>query len=486
MSRARRVALPLGAAAALMAAAVAAPLAAQGPPPFPTQPPVLGPLRPLSVPPITVRTLPNGLTLWVAEQHELPLVDVSLIVRTGPEADPADRLGLATLTADLLDEGTTTRSALAIADQAQFLGAQLATFATWEQTTISLHVPTTRLDSALALFADVALRPAFGAEELERLRASRLTALLQARDQGPQIASRLFAHVVFGERHPYGRPVTGTEATTRAITRDDVARFHATWYRPNNAVLLVVGDITPDDAERRIATLFGGWPRAAVPPRAVPAPPATRPTTIVLVDKPGAPQASFRIGGPGIARRSPDAFAVLVMNTVLGGSFTSRLNDNLREKKGYTYGANSGFAQRRGAGPWTASAEVVSAKSDSALLEFLKELRAIRTPVPDAELQKTREYLQRQLAGDFESTRDILGQLVPLAVYGLPRDYWNRYTANVGAVRGTDVQRVARTYIDPERLTIVIVGDRASLEPALRATGVGPIEIRDLDGKIVR
>lgn len=461
-------------------------LHAQPAPSIPTQPPVLGPLRPLSVPPVTVRTLPNGLTLWIAEQHELPLVDVSLIVRTGPEADPADKLGLATLTADLLDEGTATRSALEIADQAQFLGAQLFTAASWDQTTIALHVPTSRLDSALALFADVALRPAFGAAELERLRTSRLTALLQARDQGPQIATRVFSQVVFGDRHPYGRPPGGTEATTKAITREDVTRFHATWYRPNNAVVLVVGDITPDDAERRIAALFGGWTKGTLPPRPVPAAPPTRPTTIVLVDKPGAPQASFRLGGPGIARRSPDAFAVLVMNTVLGGSFTSRLNDNLREKKGYTYGANSGFSQRRGAGPWTASAEVVAAKSDSALLEFLKELRAIRTPVPEPELRKTREYLQRQLAGDFESTRDILGQLVPLAVYGLPREYWNRYTANVGAVRGTDVQRVARTYVDPDRLTIVIVGDRASLEPALRATGVGSIEIRDLDGRVVR
>jgi zinc protease len=470
-----------------LAACVAPSLAAQTPVPpgYPTTPPTLGALKPLSQPPITVRTLPNGLAIWIVEQHELPLVDATLIVRTGPEADPADKLGLATLVADLLDEGTAKRSALALADQTQFLGAQLFTGSGWDQSTISLHVPTARLDSALALMAEVALTPAFAEAELERLRTSRLTALLQLRDQGPAIATRVYSQVVFGGEHPFGRPSNGTEATTKAITRADVAKFHDTWYRPNNAVMLVVGDITPDDAEKRVAALFGAWEKKAVPARRVPSAPAARPTTIVLVDKPSAPQSSFRIGGVGIARRSPDAFPVQVMNTVLGGSFTSRLNDNLREKKGYTYGANSGFSQRRSPGPWTASSEVVAAKSDSALLEFMKELRAIRERVPDAELQKTKEYLQRQLAGDFESTRDIAAQLVPLAVYGLPRDYWSRYTANVGGVTAADVQRAARTYVDPSKLTIVIVGDRKTLEPALKATGVGPIEIRDIEGKVV-
>ncbi len=461
--------------------AAAAPLAAQ----YPTQPPTLGPLRALTLPPTVVRTLPNGLTLWVVEQHELPLVDVRLVVRAGPEVDPQAKLGLATLTANLLDEGTTTRSALELADATQLLGASLFTTSSFESSTVGLHVPAARLDSALALMADVLLRPAFSDTELERQRTNRLTELLQSKDRGPVIASRVVARMIFGTTHPYGRPVDGTESTTKAITRADVVAFHDTWYRPNNATMIIVGDITPDDAERRVAALFGTWQKKAVPARRPPAAPAAQPTTITLVDKPGAPQASFRIGGVGLARRSADAFAVQVMNTTLGGSFTSRLNDNLREKKGYTYGAGSSFAQRRGAGPWLANAEIVSAKSDSALVEFLKELTAIRERLTDAELTKTKDYLQRQLAGDFETTGDIASQLVPLATYGLPLTYWNRYSANIGGVTAADVQRAARTYIDPTKLTIVIVGDRATLEPMLAALKVGPIVVRDADGNPV-
>ena len=490
------------AAAAAAAAALAAALAGCGPKrtaaPAPTatttttttattaapaldrgQRPPLGPAPTLTLPPATERTLPNGLRVVVVEQHELPLVDAVLVVRSGGEADPAGREGLATLTAALLDEGTATRSALAIADQAAYLGITLSTGAAWDASQVALHAPVAQLDSALALMADVVTRPSFPAADFERLKRERATGLLQLRDVGPAIADRAFAQAVFAAGHPYGRPLGGTEASTRAIGRDDVRRFYETHWRPDNATLVVVGDVTPDDVQARLARALGGWTRgSAVPAPVAPATPAAGATRVVLIDKPGAPQSSVRIGLPGVARTDPDYFPLLVMNTILGGSFTSRLNQNLRETRGYTYGAGSGLAMRRGAGAFQASAEVTGTKTDSALVEFLKELRAIADTVPTAELEKAKQYLVLQMPGDFETTGDIAGQLVPLVVYGLPLGYYDRYAQQVRAVTQADVQRVARRVVDPARLAIVVVGDRKTVEPAVRALGLGPVEVR--------
>jgi predicted Zn-dependent peptidase len=212
-------------------------------------------------------------------------------------------------------------------------------------------------------------------------------------------------------------------------------------------------------------------------------PPAPKSTTIYLVDKPGAAQSSFRIGGVGVARNTADYFPLIVMNTALGGSFTSRQNHNLRETKGYTYGASSGFAMRRAPGPFTASAEVVAAKTDSALIEFMRELRAIRDSIPKEELEKTKRYLQLQFPGSFETTGGIAGQLSQLVRYDIPLSFYDSYTERVAAVTQADVQRVARQYIDPERLAIVIVGDRKSIEPGLRATKVGELTVVDITGR---
>ncbi len=445
-----------------------------------TKPPTLGAAPALRVPAITTRQLPNGLKIVIVEQHELPLADVLLQIRSGGEADPPGHSGTAALTAALLTEGTTTRSALEIADQAAFLGVRVGAGSGWEQSTVSLHAPTAQLDSAMALFADVAMRPAFPTADLERVRKVRLTALQQIRDRGPAIADRAYATALYGEQHPYGRPLTGTESSIATISRGDLKSFYDTHYAPNNATLLVVGDVKPDDVERRAQALFGAWAR-----RDVPAPttaPVTRPnaTTLVLIDKPGAAQSSFRLGGIGVPRSTQDYFALQVLNTILGGSFSSRLNQNLRETKGYTYGANSGFAMRRQAGPFTASAEIVSAKSDSALIEFLKELRAIRDTVPSDELAKAKRYLQLSLPEDFETTGSIAGQFLPLITYGIPLDFYNSAVQSIGAVSQADVQRVARQYVDPDKLTLVIVGDRKSIEPGLRALRPGEIIIRDV------
>src|SRR4051812_20820541 len=445
-----------------------------------TKPPTLAPPPPLRVPPITTRQLPNGLQIVVVEQHELPIADVVLEIRNGGEADPVNRTGAAALTSALLTEGTTTRTALQIADQAAFLGVRIGAGSGWEQSTVSLHTPTAQLDSALALFADVALHPAFPAPDLERVRKVRLTSLQQLRDRGPSIADRAYATALYGEQHPYGRPLAGTEASIATISRADLQSFYDTYYRPNSATLLVVGDVRPDDIERRAQALFGGWARGNVPASVNATARTPTATTLVLIDKPGAAQSSFRLGGIGAPRSTKDYFALQVLNTILGGSFTSRLNQNLRETKGYTYGAGSGFSMRRMAGPFTAQAEVVSAKTDSALIEFIKELRAIRDTVPSDELAKAKRYLQLGMPADFETTGSIANQMLPLITYGIPLDFYNTAVQNIGAVTQADVQRVARQYVDPDKLTLVIVGDRKSIEPGLRALRPGEIVIRDI------
>jgi predicted Zn-dependent peptidase len=312
------------------------------------------------------------------------------------------------------------------------------------------------------------------------VRKVRLTSLQQLRDRAPAIADRAFASAVFGEQHPYGRPLAGTEGSLASISREEVQRFYTTYYRPNNATLLVVGDVQPDDVERRARELFGAWARGTVPVPATSTASATKGTTVVLVDKPGAAQTSFRLGGIGAPRSTSDYFPLQVMNTILGGAYSSRLNQNLRETHGYTYGAGSGFGLRRSAGPFIASAEVVTAKTDSALIEFLKELRSIRDTVSADELSRAKRNLQLGLPSSFETTQGIASEFLPLIAYGIPLDFFASAVQQYGAVTQADVQRVARQYVNPDKLTIVVVGDRKVIEPGIRALKPGDIVTRDI------
>jgi predicted Zn-dependent peptidase len=451
-----------------------------------SKPPELGPPPRVSLPPIITRQLANGLKLMIVEQHELPLADFVLLVGSGGTADPSGKTGVANLTSAMLREGTTTRKSLDIADQASFLGISLFPQASWESSTLSLHTPTAQLDSALALFADVALHPSFPANEFDRIKKNRLTELLQLRDQGPAIANLAFPAILYGSAHPYGLPLIGTETSVNGLTTADLQSYYQTNFKPNNATLIIVGDVNPVQIEQKINALFGSWQRGDVPQLTYNEPPKAGVTTIYLIDKPGAAQSSFRIGAVGVPRSTKDYFALTVMNTILGGSFTSRLNQNLREARGYTYGAGSRFDMRRAAGPFSASAEIVSAKSDSALLEFMKELNGIRQSVPADELSRAKRYLQLQLPGNFETTQQIAAALVPVGLYGLPLDYYNNYVQSVEAVTQADVNRVAQQYINPGSLAIVIVGDRKTIEQALKSTNVGPISIRDMSGQVVQ
>ena len=451
--------------------------------PASTTPPSLAAPTTLRIPPIAERTLPNGLRIAIVEQHDVPVVDMMLVVRRGSEADPAGQSGLATLTASLLSEGAGTRDAVALADQIGFLAIRLNASAGLEQSTVSLHSTRATLDSGLALMADMVLRPRFTDADITRLRNVRLTSLLQESDRGPSMADRAFAALVYGPDHPYGRMPAGTRDDVERMSANDVRSFWRTWYRPNNATLIIAGDLTVAEALMKASAAFGTWSRGTLPVLRTVKAPAAAPTTITLIDKPRAAQSSFRIGGVGVARSTPDYYALQVMNTALGGSFTSRLNQNLRETKGYTYGASSGFAMRREAGPFTARAEVVAAKTDSALLEFLRELNVIRSPMPATELAKTKTSLQLSYAERFETSGDLAREIATLVPVGIPLSTLRQYQARMAAVTRGDVQRVAQQHLNPASLTIVIAGDTATLAPALRALKIAPVTVRDARGR---
>jgi predicted Zn-dependent peptidase len=475
----------LGAAAALLAALPPAPLPGQAV--DRAHPPTLPPPPALHVPAVETTTLPNGLRLAVIEMHKVPVVDVTLLIGAGTLSDPDDVPGLATFTAAMLQQGAGSRGALEIADEAAFLGASLNTGAGYDAATASLHVPKRRLGPALDLLADVILRPTFPDTEIARQRDLRRAQILQQHDQPVAMANIAFAAIVFGAAHPFGRPVNGTETSTAALNRDRVLRFYQTYYRPNTTRLLVVGDVTLSEARQMVAARFSGWARGEAPAAPAASVPAAAARTLYLVDKPGAAQSVFRIGHVGVSRATPDYFALEVLNTILGGSFTSRLNQNLRETHGYTYGANSQFAMRLLPGPFVAAASVVTAKTDSALIEFMRELRRIRDDtVPAAELAKAKAYISLGLPAGFETTQGAGRQFSDLLLYDLPLDYYGTYIPRINAVTAADVQRVARQYLDPDHFAIVVVGDRSKIEAGLLALHEGPIVYRDMWGQVTQ
>ncbi|NNG15448.1 MAG: insulinase family protein [Gemmatimonadales bacterium] len=459
-----------------------------------TKPPVLAPPPSLQLPDIATATLPNGLTLHVVEMREVPLVQFTLAVAGGGREDHAVP-GLASFTADMLDEGADTLDAFGIAALAEYYGANLRTTASWDEIRVSLKVPRRNLDPALALMAAVTLRPTFRSTEVTRQRDLRLARILQERDRPETVASLAFNAIVFPERHPYHASLTGDSLSTVGLDSTVVRNFYHQVFCAGRATLIVTGDM--DLAEARAATQrhLGAWQECSPAPlRAVEAKhdlpsPVTLTidqTRVYLIDKPGAAQSVIRIGGPGISRHHEDYIAIEVMNTILGGSFSSRLNSNLRETKGYTYGARSRFSYRPMPGPFTAGASVRTDVTDSSLVEFFREIRAIRdAPVSPTELERAKAYLALGLAGDFETTSQMAGNVAELLTFGLPLTYYNDYVQRVMAVTGEEVQRVARHHLRPDNVAIVVVGDLARIREDVEALALGPSTVRDLFGQPV-
>jgi len=454
---------------------------APGQKPDRSAPPPPGPLPELHLPAVQHATLSGGIPVVLLEKHNLPLVQIEVAVKGGVAEDPPGKAGVASLTATMMQEGAGGRDALAFADAVDFLGATLTAYAGWHTSGASLHTVSAHLDSGLVLLRDMVLSPRFPEEELGRKRTELLTSIAQWHDDPSAIASVLFHVTVFGPDHPYGRPTTGMESSIRAITTADLRSFHDSWFQPGNATILVVGDIRMDDILPKLERLFSGWAPGKVAPR-VPYPaPHRRPTAIYLVDKPGAAQSEIMAGSIGIERKSPDYFAVQVMNDILGGSFTSRLNQDLRETHGYTYGASSSFEARLSPGPFVVRTAVQTAVTAPALAALLLELRAIRDPVTPDELSRAENYLTLRYPQNFQSVDGITSRLSELVTYGLPDDYFNLYADRIRSVGGENVRAAAMRCVVPDSLTIVIVGDRSLIESGLDSLHLAPIHILSVD-----
>src|SRR5436190_16576354 len=468
----------------LLGILIGAPSLAAQQPPDRSHPPQPGPPPALNLPQIQKRQLANGLPVWIVELHKVPVAQVNLVVLSGTAQDPPGKFGIASLTSAMLEEGAGSRSALELADAVDYLGADLNAATVTDATMVRLHVPVARLAEALPIMADVALRPTFPNDELERQRKQRLTNIIQARDDPATIASIGFSRLLYGRAHRYGTPGFGTAETIKAFTTGDLRSFYQATFRPTNAALLAVGDITADATMPLLESSFGTWkPPAGGAAAAETLPAVEQPAAreVYLIDKPGAPQTQIRIGWIGVPRSTPDYFPLVVLNTILGGSFSSRLNMNLREQHGYTYGASSAFDMRASAGPFLAAAGVQTDKTSEALKEFFNELTGILQAVPADELARAKNYVALRYPSSFETTGDISRRLEDALIFHLPDDYFSKYVQNIQAVTAADVQRVAQKYVAPGKFAVVVVGDLKTIEPGVKALNLGTVKVMSVD-----
>ena len=443
-----------------------------------------GPTPVLRVPTWTKTQLANGATLIVSERHNLPLVWFTITFLGGSnQFEPEGKRGVAAMRASMLSEGTATKTGDQLSDALQLLGTGIGSGVGGEEGALSFVSTTKNFEPTLAILADEMLNSTFPADALERLRGRTLVNLTQAKDQPVIVGAQVFAKILYGNAHPYGQRVT--ETSVKAITREDVMAFAKAYYQPGRAIITVVGDITPMKAKAVVEKSLAAWSKGGDKPSFdYPKLPELQPAKIYLVDKPGAAQSVFNIGLPGPPRNTPDYFALQVLNTILGGQFQSRLNANIREQKGYSYGVNSNFGYGKGPGAFRAGGSIVSAKTDLALIEFMKELKGIvgEKPITDEELKTAKDSLIQGLPQRFSSVSAISNSITSLVTQGLPDDYYQQYAKNVSAVTKEDVLRVAKHYIDLNHLAIVIVGDRAEVEAGLKATNIAPITLIDIEG----
>ncbi|TFW35758.1 M16 family metallopeptidase [Massilia horti] len=451
--------------------------------PWRSKPPKAGPPPKYALPQGERFVLANGLTVIHYYNSTLPLVSAQLVVGSGSDANPLDTPGLAGFTAQMLQEGTVTRSAPQIADDIAQLGAFLDTTSTPNASIASVLSLKSNFPQALDVLADVVQHPAFPNAEVERQRASRLGDLVGQRDSPEAVAAVAAVAALYGPSHPYGYAQLGTEKAIRDTTRNDLHDFWQRHYLPGNAALVVAGDISRDELKTLAEARFLGWPQAAGGP-ARPGDPDTTKARVVLVDKPDTPQTALRVIAVGAQRNTPDYPALEVMNASLGGLFSSRINNNLREDKGYSYGVFSAFRYDRTPGPFVIAGSVRTDVTGASVSEIFKEVRRMRDqPLPPHELAGARNSQVLSLPGRFETNSDIGASLAELYVFDLPPDYYARLPAQFSKVTAQQVQAVARQYLVPERMIVVAVGERKKIAPQLDALKLGPTELRDTDGQ---
>jgi zinc protease len=427
-------------------------------------------------------TLANGLRVLIAENRSAPLVAIRSLIKSGADHDNAELAGLAALTADLLDEGAGSRDAIQLAEHVGILGASLGTGADWDASYISLDSLSRNTHPAVEVLADVTFRATLPRDGFERVKKERLTEILQQRDEPAVIAGKRFASLLYGQG-VYGNSIIGTPESLARIGLDNARRFYSQHYIPNNGSIIVAGDLDASAAARLVSQLFEPWKRGPEPPRPRLEPRLLDSSRVYIIDRPEAVQSEIRIGHIGVPRSTEDYFPLSVMNALLGGVFNSRINLNLRERHGYTYGARSSFAFRRQAGPFVVSAPVRNEVTRESVSEVLGELRRIRTgDVEKHELEDTKSYLIGVFPATVQTASDVAGRLVDMELYGLPEDYFDRYRERIAAITPDDITRVANKYIDPEKLLIVVVGSAKQVREPLGSLGL-PIHELDIEGK---
>jgi zinc protease len=434
-------------------------------------------------------TLSNGLEVVLAERHDLPLVEVSLVVDAGYAADVHHRAGAADLTLDMMDEGTAFRDALGISEDLARLGARLTTASDLDASYVNLSALRDRLDESLELWADVIRSPSFPEGELQRLKQQQVVAIQREQASPFTMALRVFPVLLFGEDHPYGVPFTGSGYVedVQAMTRADLEDFHTTWFRPNNATVVVVGDVTMEEIRPRLDSLFGGWASAPVPEKEVAEAPERSGGVLYLMDRPGAQQSVIIAGHAFPPPSTPDELALQAANRVLGGSFTSRINMNLREDKHWSYGAQTLVSSARGARPFFAFAPVQSDRTAESVQELMKEFRGVVGEVPptDDELVKVKQGQVLTLPGRWETIGAIRNSIAEQVNLGLPDDYWDSYAEDVEGLSLGEVRESARNRIRPERILWVVVGDRTGVEESLGGLDfVDEIRVIDARGEV--
>ncbi len=445
-----------------------------------TKVPVLPPAPALVLPAVATARLANGISLQLVSQREVPLVQVTLLISGGSRLDSAEP-GLASFTARMLTESAGGKDVNALQNELAFLGATLVSTAGWDGFFVALNVPKRSLGAALDLMADVVQRPTFTSADVRRQKSLRAAGILQRRDQPNALASLAYSSLIFPAGHPYHASTEGDSASTARLDSAAVRKFYERAITPSRAKFIVAGDISVAEATELLGARFGAWATSASP---MPVPAiTTQPVTnasvqLFMIDKPGAAQSVISIGGPGVPRSSPDYPALVVMNTLLGESFSSRLNANLRETKGYTYGISSRFGWSPVPGAFRISSGVRTDVTDSSLVEIFRELRRMQDAPADAvELGRAKAYVALGIPGNFETNSQIVGQLVELDAFGLQLSSVSQFISRVNAVTAADVQRVARKYLPANRATIVVVGDLTKIRAGIDALKFGSITV---------
>ena len=439
-------------------------------------------------PKVTEAKLKNGLRVLIVERHDLPIVTARLVVTAGAGDVPDARPGSMSFLGSMLEQGTKKRSALQLSDDFDAIGAHHGASIDWDSGGVSIRVLSERLDAGLELMADVALAPTFPEAEIERLRTRRITAIQAEKSSPGAIASNTVAASLFGRAHPYGHSMSGEEADAKKLTRAELLRLYERLFTPQNAALVVSGDVTPATLLPKLEATFGAWknrPGAIV--RKTPKTPTKTATDkrIVFVERPGA-QSQIQLVRPGVPYSVKDREAFVVANAILGGMFSSRVNMNLREKNAYTYGARSYFSMRHGAGPFLVASAVFAEKTGPAIKEVLSELEALRRDGPtEEELALAKESLRLAMPGRFEGVADVAAAVADLVVYDLPLDEYEKRPQHIDAVTAADVKRIAVDYFSPDAMTIIVVGDPKTVLPQLDALGLGAPEMRDAWGNLI-